>query len=691
MRLLSIQLFNFRQFYLKTPEIIFSDGFSNITVIHANNGSGKTALLNAFTWALFDTTTSGFQLPEQIVNKRAIREAKIGDIISAWVEIKFEHEDKKFYLKRETQVRRTDGDPCWIECGLSSPTLQWSGPDGKLRTEDDVYNAIYRILPKDLHSYFFFDGERIERIVQPTTEQRNEIKKAAKKLLGIEIIERAAQHLVAARKELEQEFKRVADTETEKKLGEKEVIESEIQKYERRNEEIENELSAYKEHVDEIDKRLSQHAEARELQENRERLIKEIGIKKSNYLDTGKALSDFVSKKGFLVFLKEPVNIFNEQLNLLRQKGELPSGIKKQFVQDLLDHQKCICGTALLDGMPERNAVERWRSQAGMVDVEEKALRIGGELKNFEDQYDDFLVRIRELKDDRNKYREEISRNERQLDEIKDELKKSPREEISSLEYRRAEIENSMETLRRESIGNDRLIQDRNSLIEKLNSEIEKYRTNEKKQQVAQLRVKAASDAYNRMNEMLHLFDLDFRKDLNSHIKNFFSKISLTPYIPNVADDYSISLFESAGGAPLLVAASQGESQILSLAFIGSIIEIVRRKLKEKHLPGPDASSYPLVMDSPFGSLDQNYRRQIAKYIPELANQVVVLVTKTQWRGEVEDEMTPKIGKSYVLTYYTPKAEVIKDDVSIDGHSYPLVMQSPNEFEYTEVLEINNG
>jgi len=36
-------------------------------------------------------------------------------------------------------------------------------------------------------------------------------------------------------------------------------------------------------------------------------------------------------------------------------------------------------------------------------------------------------------------------------------------------------------------------------------------------------------------------------------------------------------------------------------------------------------------MDSPFGSLDEIYRRQIADN-PKLANQLVILVSKTQWR-----------------------------------------------------------
>ena len=105
---------------------------------------------------------------------------------------------------------------------------------------------------------------------------------------------------------------------------------------------------------------------------------------------------------------------------------------------------------------------------------------------------------------------------------------------------------------------------------------------------------------------------------------------------------------------------------------------------------GPDSSTFPIIMDSPFGSLDEIYRRQVAKSIPELANQLIVLVTKTQWRQEVEAEMNGYIGKEYVLIYYSPKEDCQEDSIEINNTNYPLVQRSPNQFEYTEIREITS-
>ena len=103
---------------------------------------------------------------------------------------------------------------------------------------------------------------------------------------------------------------------------------------------------------------------------------------------------------------------------------------------------------------------------------------------------------------------------------------------------------------------------------------------------------------------------------------------------------------------------------------------------------GPDSSTFPIVMDSPFGSLDEIYRRQVAKSIPQLANQLIVLVTNTQWRGEVAEEMKNYIGKEYILVYNSPKPDCQEDFLKIGGVTYPLVKRSSNEFEYTEIIAV---
>ncbi len=55
MKLTSIKLCNFRSFYGKTPEVTLAGGnIRNTTMIYGSNGAGKTSILNAFTWVLYE-------------------------------------------------------------------------------------------------------------------------------------------------------------------------------------------------------------------------------------------------------------------------------------------------------------------------------------------------------------------------------------------------------------------------------------------------------------------------------------------------------------------------------------------------------------------------------------------------------------------------------------------------------------
>ncbi len=147
---------------------------------------------------------------------------------------------------------------------------------------------------------------------------------------------------------------------------------------------------------------------------------------------------------------------------------------------------------------------------------------------------------------------------------------------------------------------------------------------------------------------------------------------------------------ENTSGVEAPVAASTGENQILSLSFIGGIIDRVRRWSQRNTLMGYDSSTFPIVMDSPFGSLDQIYRRQVAKAIPQLANQLVILVTKTQWQGEVETETELLIGREYVLTYHSPKANCESDSIELSQQNYFLVQPSLNNFEYSAIVPVQD-
>ena len=92
------------------------------------------------------------------------------------------------------------------------------------------------------------------------------------------------------------------------------------------------------------------------------------------------------------------------------------------------------------------------------------------------------------------------------------------------------------------------------------------------------------------------------------------------------------------------------------------------------------------MIDSAFGSLEVEYRRDVAKWIPTLSPQVILMVSQSQYRQEVEKELLPRVGKEWILKCETRKNAT--RDITIFGRSYPYVLQATDGFERTTFVEV---
>ncbi|PPS45007.1 AAA family ATPase [Chroococcidiopsis sp. TS-821] len=688
MKLTSIRLCNFRSFYGKTPEIVLAGGINrNTTIIHGNNGAGKTSFLNAFTWVLYEKFSAAFASAEQLVNKRAIAEANIGEAIECWVEVFWEHDNKRYRVKRECRAYKNDTN---FDASKTQLFMQVAGDDGRWypspQHPEDVIN---QILPSSLHQYFFFDGERIEQIVR--SDKKAEIAEATKTFLGVKVIDNSIKHLSEAKKTLENELKSIGDAQTKQLLRERQKIEIEIEQIIQRQSEITQELEYQNTFRKETSNRLRELAAAQDLQERRQNLENQKTINQEELRKSKATLKKTISTRGYSVLLLSTTNQFREIIADLKQRGELTAGISQEFVQEILRDRRCICGTQLDDGSDARQNVSNLLNQAGSSAMQETVIRTIAQVDEIDKQATTFWedadreqLRIHQL-------RESISQIEAELDNIQERLRKDPSEEIRNLQLRLDDIDKKIAELNIERGEKNQQIDALKTEAAELDKQIAKQKLNEERQALAQRRITATLDAIERLTEVKQRQEKQFRLQLEKRIQEIFNEISITPYIPKISEKYELTLIENTCGIEAPVAASTGENQILSLSFIGSIIDKVREWSERKMLMVADSNTFPIVMDSPFGSLDETYRRQIAKIIPQLANQLIVLVSNTQWYGEVEAEITSRIGKEYVLTYYSSKPDCEEDAIEIAGQQYPLVRQSPNEFEYTEIFEVNRN
>ena len=91
MKLEFARLVNYRQFYGQ-QDIGFSTYKDlNVTVFHGDNGAGKSSFFSAINWCLYG---EGIEDIGEIISKRAIKEAPIGEEVTTSVQISFIHQGK---------------------------------------------------------------------------------------------------------------------------------------------------------------------------------------------------------------------------------------------------------------------------------------------------------------------------------------------------------------------------------------------------------------------------------------------------------------------------------------------------------------------------------------------------------------------------------------------------------------------
>lgn len=687
MKLNYLQLCNFRQFYGKTPQLKFASGTRNTTVIYGNNGAGKTSILNAFTWVLYEKFTAAFAAPELLVNQRSLVEAAPEQAVECWVELQFERDRKIYQLKRKCYASQNSQHQ--ISYTQAHLFMLVAGDDGRwyppLESPEDIIN---RILPASLHQYFFFDGERIDGFFRQN--HHTNLAEDTKELLGVKVLDRGIEHLKKAKRTLQEELAELGDVQTKQLLKEQINLEQDLEISNQQIAKITKEVAELEQRKANLSRQLLEISGVAEIQKLKLKLVKQQKLIKQNLLQQKQELKTLLSRDSYRIFLLGISDRYLDLLQKLRDRGQLSTGLKQEFIQQLLDQQHCLCGENLLPDTKAYHNVKSWLAKAELKNIEEAAIRLETQVNTIKPQSLDFWQRLDRQQTNIQQQYLELNRLETEIEQANKQLNNYPNRDSQQVQQNLEAIETKIKSLILEQGEQQQQQSDRTQQLEQLNHKIARHQLTQSKQTLAQTRIAVTEEAIVRLDEVRTRLEQKFRLALEEKVQQIFSFISFTPYIPKLSRDYQLTLVENTAGIMTPVAASTGENQILSLSFIGGIIDRVRQWSQGNSLMGYDSSTFPIVMDSPFGSLDQIYRRQVAKAIPQLANQLIILVTKTQWQGEVEQETQSLLGKQYVLTYYSPKENCESDRIELNQQNYLLVKPSLNNFEYAEIFPVQS-
>ena len=676
MRILRLKIKNFRQFHGECDLEFLSDDTSRISVIHGENGSGKTSLLNAFKWVLYGKTD--FDTGEQtILNELALSEIEPGEVAELSLELEFEHEGSVFTVHRRQEFKRV-GEALEAEpIGKSVPMLSWIDERGKYETAKNPANRINQLIPEEMHSYFFFNGERIEKLANVSAS--GEIRDAIKTLMGLEIIDRASDHLGRlVIKDLRKEASEKASADYRDLLEEETRINAEIDRYKLERDTAGRSSRGFQTELDAINTSYGQIADVKAKAEKRGNLENERARIERNLETLRQERMELVSKFGALAFLNDTVTSVSNVLEDCRKKGELPYKIRGTFIDDLLHDAKCICGAELPEGSQARTALEEYRDQATGEDLEVAFTEVVSNLRAMPRERNRLYDHLSTWSTKESEYNRRLKAIAEGLDEISSSLGSSDIEDVKRLEERRNEL-TQRQADERVKISKARgAIETLSDELAKVKKEIEKVQSKSEKEDLARQKLEFAEACKSLVDNLHEALAEETRHHLSTKVNDTFQSILRKDFYAEIDRDYTLRIYKDVPGVGKQPVSekSTGENQVISLSFIASLVNLAkeRNKAKATFFKG---GVYPLIMDSPFGALDREYREKIAQHIPDLADQVIIFASNSQWSKEVDDKCRPFIGKEYSLIYHAPKSKGREEDTDYvkrtDGPEYTKI------------------
>ncbi|CCQ35030.1 AAA family ATPase [Halorhabdus tiamatea] len=675
MKLKTLTFENFRQF--REGQIEFStEADNNVTAIHGQNGAGKSTILNAFTWALYDEVNfdTGH---DHLVNQGAMAEAETGETIRVAVTLEFEHDGQDYEAIRWAQYQKENSADlrgsrmdsgvdvtCWDSSGVRSTP---SNPENRLR----------QILPERLSNLFFFDGEDIDELAG--IDNQEQIKESIQNIMGLTILERSIRHLEDVESRFESEMQEYGSDELSDLIDRKQELKQKTEDKEQKQSDTQQIIKKLDGEIRTIEQKLSKLEETAALQEQRQEYESKKEDREAEIEEINDKIRSKISDSGFLTFAMPAIQDTAQDIDELREKGLIPSELSNRFVDDLLDRGECICGRPLQPNTDPYSAVDSWKSEMSNEGVDQAALRLIAHLDQISEQRSTFFEEIESLVDKRKEVQKDVDQLTEKIDEIGRELEEMDaptgrdQETPQELEQARKEKEQEQQAARHEAAKLEQQIEDIQEKKEEVESEIDEAREKQSQAQTARRRWKAAQLIRKELEASFEQLQDKVREWADQLIDETFTSIAAHKDLEaEITDEFHLKIWKEVGNQTIELEKSTGERQIASLAFIGSLVSIAKQRYEsDTDSPYFTGGIYPIVMDSPFGALDKDHRRHVGQIIPELGEQVIVLVTDSQWDGPVAEEMERIAGAQYQLDFNPgdgtktyPETEIVNEQAA---------------------------
>lgn len=640
MRLQSIELTNFRQF--KDEKIQFAiDKNQNVTLIMGDNGSGKTSLAQAFFWCFYGTNS--FQ--DKILLNRFVANNMIPNQKEmVCVRVYLEHKQEEYCVVRQQEYTKQYNDSLKPQNSIlaiskkdKNGNRMWLGT-GKTESLKNIEltNTINDIMPQDLSKHFFFDGEKIETLSKEISSGRksNNFVEAVNSLTGLKATRNALNHLNPKLKgsvigKLEDEYIGGSDRKIAELTEEIKRLKSEWQSaYDDINSADES-IKSNDLYIEELENKIKTYAEAENLQRtktNRQNELKE--HKRRKYQSLSRIYDNLNRDNLFDRFICEwPVK---EALVILSNSDVSGKDIPKlhgDTIKYLLKQKQCICGTIL-----EENSKE-WKVLENLINYlppESISTSIGNFIKRMKDKYQEKVYLLNDARSDFASILtldEQISQCLEEIDEIDKKLNgKDVSREVNRLNQLISTTKNNTVQLRNNKSALEKRIGGFSVSIQSKETERDTLAKKSSQNASIALAKKYAEALYDKFNVEYTAKEIKTKANLQAYINENFKKFFNGSITLQIDDNYAVKVSVNDKFNSLETSTAQGIAVIF--AFLAAIIRIAKENSANE--------TYPVVMDAPLSTLDNQRIKIVCDTLPQIADQVIIFIKDTD--GKVAEQ-----------------------------------------------------
>lgn len=613
------------------------------TVVYGENMRGKTLLLNAIRYALFGKVLARGAREvhlHQLVNWEKAEEGKYG----FKVVLSFTYEGHDYELTRSFTPRNSGTVPKTDEDYTQETFLR---RDGSVLSPGEKDSVLAKIMPEQVSRFFLFDGELLqeyEELLREETWMGEKIKLAIERILGVPILTNARTDLFEGLKLAQKEESKVAQKDQKTK-----VIGNHLQERTEQRAHQDEELQRLKEELDKLketrrslEEILKKWERVKTLMDERTQREGEISNLTAQMEDKSKRMKDVATTSWKSILeskIKDAATTIREEANALRERMIEKSSVEQMInilEKGVLEGSCSICEQSIDDKTLKiiKKRISELQTKKWTEEDQkklDKAFQTAGILERFKGQ--DVSAVLKEISNDidRMKVREATARM--RVEEINEALKDYNQKEVQEAFAGHEKAIKDIALLE-DGIGKqegvlaeiDKNIHDLQDALKNAGN-IDLAKAQEKREMYEKL--------HDLMKDAIGVYRERLRKKVEKDATDLFLKLTSEPDYGALVinENYGLTIVHK-DGKPISVR-SAGAEHIVALSLMGAL-------QKNAPLRGP------LIMDSPFGRLDEAHTQNVVKTLPSMSDQTVLLV----YKSELEPQMARNILKGKLKAEY---------------------------------------